>query len=219
MRLAEVAVHDSIDQVIQRTLDEAEGLTASSIAFFHFLEADQQTITLQTWSTNTLSGICTAQGKGTHYPIAQAGVWADCVRVRQAVVHNDYPALAQRRGLPDGHVPVQREVVVPVLRAEIVVAIMGVGNATRPYDAEDVEVLKTLADFAYDAVERRRTLDALARSEERLRLAMEATSDGLWDWDAHHAAGVVEPADVPDARVRSRAGSRGDVGPGPGSPR
>jgi len=72
VRLSEVAVHDSIDGVIQRTLDAAEGLTASSIAFFHFLEPDQQTITPQTWSTNTLSGICTAQGKGTHYPIAAA---------------------------------------------------------------------------------------------------------------------------------------------------
>ena len=34
-----------------------------------------------------------------------------------------------------------------------------------------------------DITDRKRTEEALRRSEERLRLAMEATSDGLWDWN------------------------------------
>jgi PAS domain S-box-containing protein len=35
-----------------------------------------------------------------------------------------------------------------------------------------------------DVTERQRTLDALARSEERLRLALEGGQMGAWDWDA-----------------------------------
>jgi PAS domain S-box-containing protein len=34
-----------------------------------------------------------------------------------------------------------------------------------------------------DVTDRKRSEEALRKSEERLRLAMEATSDGVWDWD------------------------------------
>ncbi|SDD65353.1 PAS domain S-box protein [Rhodospira trueperi] len=34
-----------------------------------------------------------------------------------------------------------------------------------------------------DVTKRKRTEEALAKSEERLRLAFEAASDGIWDWD------------------------------------
>jgi PAS domain S-box-containing protein len=34
-----------------------------------------------------------------------------------------------------------------------------------------------------DMTDRKRTQEALAKSEERLRLALEAASDGIWDWD------------------------------------
>ena len=183
LRINALAQHADIDQVIQAALDEAEALTSSQIAFFHFLQPDQRTLTLQTWSTNTLARMCTAEGKGAHYPVDKAGVWADSIRQRRPTIHNDYASLPDRRGLPEGHAPVHSELVVPVLRGELIVAIMGVGNAARPYGEEDVAVVRAMADLAYDAADRRRTLDALARSEERLRLAIEATSDGLWDWD------------------------------------
>ena len=183
LRLNQLAVHESVDGVIQHALDETEALTSSEIAFFHFLEPDQRTITLQMWSTNTVAHMCSAEGKGAHYALDEAGVWADCVRLRRATIHNDYASLPNRRGLPDGHARVRSEVVVPVMRGGQVVAIMGVGNANRPYGDEDVEVVRSMADLAYDAADRRRTMDALERSMERLRLALEATSDGLWDWE------------------------------------
>ena len=58
--------------------------------------------------------------------ITKAGVWVDCIHEKKPVVHNDYQALPNRKGLPAGHAPVIRELVVPVVRGEKIVAILGV---------------------------------------------------------------------------------------------
>jgi len=44
------------------------------------------------------------------------------------VIHNDYAALGHRKGMPEGHALVERELVVPIMREDKIVAILGVGN-------------------------------------------------------------------------------------------
>lgn len=56
MRLLHFADTQDLDQLLRATLDELETLTQSQIGFYHFLEADQQTLSLQAWSTRTLGG-------------------------------------------------------------------------------------------------------------------------------------------------------------------
>jgi PAS domain S-box-containing protein len=43
----------SLEELLVATLDEVCALTGSSLGFYHFLGADQQTLTLQAWSTQT----------------------------------------------------------------------------------------------------------------------------------------------------------------------
>ena len=74
----------SRDETLQMMLDEIEKQTGSTIGFYHFLDVDQETLSLQAWSTNTLRNMCTAEGKGSHYSISKAGVWVDCVRERRS---------------------------------------------------------------------------------------------------------------------------------------
>lgn len=167
--LIDYASDHSVDELLRRCLDEAEALTDSEIGFYHFVAADQQTLQLQAWSSNTLERMCTAQGAGSHYPISAAGVWADCIRERRAVVHNDYQALAQRKGLPPGHAPVTRELVVPVFRGEALLAVLGVGNKRYEYDEEDVRAVERLADLAWEIVTRKQAQEALAESEARFQ--------------------------------------------------
>ena len=177
LRLVEFALKHTVDELLQKTLDELEALTDSRISFFHFLDADQNTLWLQSWSTNTLQNMCKAEGKGSHYSVEQAGVWADCVRQRRPVIHNDYASLANRKGLPEGHAPIIRELTVPIMRNEKVVAIFGVGNKPQDFTADDVELVSTLADFAWDIIERRRAEDALRKSEEKFRTLVDWTYD------------------------------------------
>ncbi len=73
----------SMEKLLQATLDEAEKLTGSSIGFYHHFSEEQQALTLQAWSTRTMTEFCRAEGNGLHYPLAQAGVWVDCISERR----------------------------------------------------------------------------------------------------------------------------------------
>jgi PAS domain S-box-containing protein len=178
LRISEAAATGGMGDLLQRILDEAEMLTDSRIGFFHFLEDDQQTLSLQTWSTSTLDRFCQAEGKGQHYSVDQAGVWVDCIRQRRPVIHNDYAALPHRKGLPAGHAAVVRQLLVPIFRDARIVGVFGVGNKERDYTPEDVELVSTLGDIAWDIVLRKRAEEALHLSEERFRLIFDRSPVG-----------------------------------------
>ena len=150
--LLEVIDTMTIKQLLQMTLDKAELLTDSSIGFFHFVEDDQRTLTLQQWSTNTINLLCKTTEEKNHYSIDQAGVWADALRERKAVIHNDFASIASRKGMPEGHVTVIREVLVPIFRREKVVAILAVGNKLGNYDEDDITWLSIIADAAWEVI-------------------------------------------------------------------
>ncbi len=166
--LSELAQAATIEALIQTALDEAEKVTGSSIGYFHLVNEDEGTLTLQAWSTNTLQNMCQAEGQGQHYPIAQAGVWVDCLRARAPVIHNDYASLPGKKGLPDGHVPIVRDLGVPVLRSGRVVAIMGVGNKPAEYTQDDATVLEALASPVMDLVAKKQAEEALQRLNAEL---------------------------------------------------
>lgn len=183
VRLNEIAATATLDEILKAALDEAETLTGSTIGFFHFLEDDQVTLKLQAWSTRTLSGMCTAEAEGQHYSVDSAGVWVDSIRKRKPVTHNDYASLLHKKGLPPGHVPVIRELVVPVVRKNRIDAIIGVGNKPENYTDQDVDLLSQLASIACDIALRKKAEAALKESEERWKFAIEGSGDGVWDWD------------------------------------
>jgi PAS domain S-box-containing protein len=167
LALLEFAASHSLEELLRETLDQIGRLTGSPIGFYHFVESDQKTVLLQTWSTRTAQEFCKAEGRGRHYPIDQAGVWVDCVRERRPVIHNDYSALPHRKGLPEGHAAIVRELVVPVLREGRIVAIVGLGNKPTDYTDDDVESVSYLADVTWEITSRKRAEDALRESDQR----------------------------------------------------
>ena len=165
LRISDYALEHTLDELLTKVLDEAEGLTGSRIGFFHFVDDDQTSLTLQAWSTNTLESVCSSEGKGRHYPLDTAGVWADCIRHKKALIHNDYASLPGRRGFPPGHAPVERELVVPIFRNDLIVAVLGVGNKPTAYVNQDVMTLQHLANLAWDIVKRKKAEETLRTSE------------------------------------------------------
>ncbi|MDD5759107.1 MAG: GAF domain-containing protein [Desulfobulbaceae bacterium] len=127
------------EELVERAVDEVVRLTGSKVGYFHFMDEDLQTIDFGAWSA-AVSSQCDAISS-SHSPLDKAGVWADCARLRQPVIHNDFPSQPGRKGLPAGHLPLLRHMSVPVFDEGRVVAIAGVGNKEARYDDLDVRQL------------------------------------------------------------------------------
>ncbi len=151
--------------LMQEGLEIAERLTSSQIACLHFINDDQQTIELKAWSKHTLEN-CTALFDDT-----EAGLWADCVRTRQPVMHNDYQAPVNKHGYPEGHAHLVRHLSVPVLEGDKVRLILGVGNKSGDYDQADMRLLQMIANDLWNMVRRQRSEKAVKEKAVELESA------------------------------------------------
>lgn len=179
-KMIDYSANHSLSELLTYSLDYIGNLVNSPIGFYHFIEEDQLTISLQQWSTNTLKVYCTANPEDRHYPLDKAGVWADCVRQGVPIIHNDYAALTNKKGLPEGHASLIRELVVPVKRNNRVVAILGVGNKLVPYIDSDMELVSYLADVTWEIVERKMIEENLKENELKHRLLFANSPDAYF---------------------------------------
>lgn len=183
LTLLEFAAAHSLEELLQKVLDEVGYLVDSPIGFYHFVEADQKTLSLQAWSTRTIKEFCKIEGKGMHYGIDQAGVWVDCVREKRTVIHNDYNSLPNRKGLPTGHAAVIRELVVPIMREGKIMAILGVGNKPADYTEKDVKIVSYLADVAWEITQSKQAEEELKETSEYLNNLINYANSPIIVWD------------------------------------
>ncbi len=193
LRISEAASALSMPELLRKSLDEAEALTGSRIGFFHILEKDQQTISLQAWSSNTHRSLCNSDKMEHHSSVDTGRVWVDCIRQRRPIIYNDNAELPHRKNLPAGHAPLIRELAVPIFRDEQIVAVFGVGNKEGEYDQIDIELVSTLSDMVWDIVLRKQDEAALILSEKRFRTVARLSSDFAYScYDAGDGDYVVD---------------------------
>ena len=146
-------------------LEEAVRLTKSKGGYLHFFNEDEQTIQLYSWSKDVLK-TCTAK-PDHHYPLDAAGLWADSIRFRKAVIHNDYQSLTYKKGYPEGHFHLIRHLGIPIFDGDRIVGVTGVGNKEDPYDESDARQLTLLMNSMWGILKQKRS------EQERERLILE----------------------------------------------
>ena len=182
-RLSEFAINHPLKELLRMALDEAEGVTGSTLGFLHFLNEDQRTLSMFAWSTRTMATGFQSASRNLHFDMDHAGVWADCVRERRPVVHNDYAPLAHRKGVPVGHPELVRQVLLPIVRGDRIVAIVAVANKPSDYTEGDVRTLDELGNLLWDILEYKRAQEDLLKSEDLLNLTQSLSRIGGWAWD------------------------------------
>ena len=151
-------------ELVTHALEECVRLTRSSAGYLHFINPDQQSLQLYCWSEEVLKS-CSAETT-SHYPLSEAGVWADSVRLRQPVLHNDYQSLPNKRGYPEGHFELLRHMSVPAFDGDRIVAVLGVGNKDEPYDETDERQVRLFVDCLWRIIKQRRVEQSLVQAKE-----------------------------------------------------
>jgi diguanylate cyclase (GGDEF)-like protein len=147
-------ITETDQDLIAFALEEAVRLTRSEGGYLHFFDENEQTIQLYSWSKNVLK-TCKA-AKDEHYPLDAAGVWADSVRIRRAVIHNDYQNLPSKKGYPAGHFHLIRHLGVPITDGDRIVGATGVGNKEELYNEADVRQLTLLMNSMWRILKQKR---------------------------------------------------------------
>jgi PAS domain S-box-containing protein len=167
-------------EIIEAAVEDLARLTGSRISYLHFVNYDQETLSLVAWNQATLKDCDIAIDD--HYPINKAGLWADSVRQRKAVIHNDFQNLTERKGYPEGHNHIVNHMSVPIFDGEVVAAVAGVGNKEGAYEDEDVRQLTLFTGGLWNLIRRKRAEQKVIENEQFLRTVAEAMPGIVGHW-------------------------------------
>ncbi len=170
---------DHLSEIAEFVMEQAVRLTNSTIGYIAFLNDDETVLTMHAWSKLARKQ-CRIQDKPIEYAVAETGLWGEAVRQRRPVITNDYPAECPfKKGIPEGHVPIQRHMNVPCFDGNRIVVLAGVGNKQSDYNESDVLQLNLLMMGMWRIIQRKRAEEALRSEKERFRILLQQAPFGM----------------------------------------
>jgi len=173
VRLLEYRSEDE-QGLLDFALEESVALTSSAYGYIFIYDAATRLFPRKCWSSAVLR-YCLLDGARSRYSLEEIGLWGEAVRQRRAIIENDFDAPSPwRKGVPSGHVPLERFLSVPLFIDDRIAAVVAVANKAEPYDERDAQQLSLLLTPVFARIERERA-DARA-SEVGARFAAVVSS-------------------------------------------
>lgn len=184
VRLANMYNH-SFTEIAHYVLEESVRLTRSGMGYFALYDDKTRKLTMYAWSQGGMKA-CKINDKPIIYDLDDTGLWGEPIRQRQAVIVNDYNAPnPQKKGIPAGHVPLQRLLMIPMFYNGTVVGTAGVGNKETPYDHSDLNQLTLLMEGLSNIYLGRLSERAMYETENRYEQILKLAPVGLMGVDVH----------------------------------
>jgi len=152
-------------------------MTESRDGFYGFVNEDESLLTIHSLSDNTIQR-CEVAGNPQHFPIRDAGVWAEAIRKREPLILNDYGAEHEaKKGLPGGHIALTNLLVVPFFSRDRITVVAAVANRATPYSQDDVTQLTSFLSSVQAITETKKAEEMLRENEARQRAMISNIAD------------------------------------------
>ncbi len=170
--------HADSEMVANEIITAIVQMTGSEYGFYDLVGMDESVLTIQGLFGEAMAG-CSVADKRKQYRIDQVGVWAEAVRRRAPFIMNDYSAPhAGKKGLPEGHVPIKRILVVPHFSSGKITAVAAVANKAIDYTEDDARQMTAFLAGIQVISDRKRAEEERKKLEDQLRVAQKMEAIG-----------------------------------------
>ncbi|HDP80978.1 MAG TPA: PAS domain S-box protein [Spirochaetes bacterium] len=176
-----------LNNMIQSTENEITGfaveqgvaLTGSAMGYLAFLEDEDRVLKMHAWSAAAMRE-CGIKNRSLVYPMESTGLWGEAVRQRKPIITNNYhQPNSLKKGYPEGHVPLNRHMNIPIFDGDAIVGVAGVANKEDEYNETDVRQLALLMQGMWQLLRRKKYEEALRRSEQSLSITLASIADAI----------------------------------------
>lgn len=167
------------DEILGFILEASIKLTRSRFGFLGMVDMEKGLMTFPKCSLGTMEH-CTVKVLPESFSLDRAGLWGDCLQQGKPCITNDYSAQhPAKRGLPSGHVPINRLLAVPLLDSGKVTFMAVVANKPDDYDQCDVTQVTLLLEGMLAHLKRRRAEEGHRQARAEAEAANKAKSEFL----------------------------------------
>lgn len=173
LELIEYSTDHSFEELLTYALKLTEQLTNSEIAFFKQI-SPEDTLPLYQYFAPSVPPFTfnSTDPDISSYPTSTPQM-ETCIQSKQAVIHPAGNTSPSQKGL------IHSELIVPVVRKDQVVAVLGIGNKPGGYSQKDKEVSSFLADVLWETQQKKITREKIQISEENYRLMFQNILNGF----------------------------------------
>ncbi|NTW64413.1 MAG: GAF domain-containing protein, partial [Chlorobiaceae bacterium] len=166
--LHEKADSHSVEELLRLLLDEIENVIGSSAGFCFSVARDRSSFQFQVLSTSATEARNEKTCGDEHYPLNKYTVWAGALRERSVAIRNGTDSPQQVDGTTGEHSGLKSELVVPIIRGGRIDGVLGIGNKDSDYTGEDARWVQSVADQAWDIIEKKIAQDEFHKLQEQL---------------------------------------------------
>lgn len=164
----------ALEDISNMVLDTAKQVTESQYGFVAYNDPETgdeicPTLTKDVWSK------CDVPGKGAVFKNvgAHSGLAGWVWEHQKAVLTNDVAGDPRSKGVPEGHVKIQRFLAAPALIEGSLVGQIALANSRRDYDESDLEVVQRMAGVYALVLQRNRLENELKEHRDHLEELVE----------------------------------------------
>ncbi len=171
---------DSIAAFLDFALERTVKLSGSRFGYIYHYDEESREFVLNTWSKEVMAE-CAVAEPAVRYRLENTGLWGEAVRQRRPIVVNDFQSFhPEKRGVPEGHVPILRFMTLPVFRGDRIVGVIGLANKGSDYGEADLQTVSVLMEAVWKVTEKIRSEEAVREHEELHRSILKTAMDGFW---------------------------------------